>query len=72
MRTKRDRLPWAEVGGRAQAPGRPELQLDFELALVETKLPERPDYAWANEFLLKTEDKMARSVRSGYEKFLQT
>jgi hypothetical protein len=32
---------------------RKELHHDFELALTETKLPERPDYEAANRFLTK-------------------
>jgi len=53
MKAKRGELAWAEVGGRAHAPWRKELHRDFERALAETKLPERPDYEAANEFLLK-------------------
>jgi len=29
------------------------LEVDFERALLETKLPERPDYEVANGFLIK-------------------
>ncbi len=32
---------------------RKELHRDFERALAETKLPERPDYEAANRFLIK-------------------
>ncbi len=53
MRTGRGELPWAEVGGRAQAPWCKELHRDCECALAETKLPERPDYEAANRFLIK-------------------
>jgi len=35
---KRGGIPWPEVDG-----WRKELHRDFELALAETKLPERPD-----------------------------
>ncbi len=31
----------------------PQLHQDFEHALAETKLPERPDYEVANHFLVK-------------------
>ncbi|HEY5911110.1 MAG TPA: hypothetical protein VJA21_10955 [Verrucomicrobiae bacterium] len=41
-------VPWAEVDA-----WRRELHEDFERALSETKLPDRPDYERANEFLLK-------------------
>ena len=40
--------PWAEVDA-----WRKELHRDFERALAETKLPERPDYEAANRFLIK-------------------
>jgi hypothetical protein len=53
MRTNRPWLPWAEDGGRAQASWREELPGDFERALAETKLPERPDYEAANRLLIK-------------------
>ena len=39
---------------------RPELYGGFERALVETKLPERPDYEAANEFLLKARMEMMK------------
>jgi hypothetical protein len=42
------KLPWTEVDA-----WRKELRHDFEHTLAETKLPERPDYETANEFLLK-------------------
>jgi hypothetical protein len=40
-------LPWDEVNA-----WRRDLHRDFERALVETKLPERPNYEAANRFLL--------------------
>ena len=56
VETHRDRLllvkggevPWPEVD-----TWRKELHRDFERALAETKLPERPDYEAANHFLIK-------------------
>src|SRR5260221_5290146 len=45
---KRGHMPWAEVDA-----WRKELHCDFERALAETKLPERPDYEAANRFLIK-------------------
>jgi predicted nucleotidyltransferase len=45
---KRGELPWTEVDA-----WRKELHHDFERALTETKLPERPDYEAANHFLIK-------------------
>jgi hypothetical protein len=41
-------VPWPEVNA-----WRRELHGDFEKALTETKLPERPDYEAANRFLIK-------------------
>ena len=48
LAVKRGELPWAEVDA-----WRKELHRDFERALGETKLPERPDYEAANCFLVK-------------------
>lgn len=45
---KRGELPWAEVDAWRQ-----ELHRDFEQALRETQLPERPDYDAVNTFLLE-------------------
>jgi predicted nucleotidyltransferase len=51
---KRAELPWAEVEA-----WRRELHRDFEKALAETKLPERPDYEAANRFLVRARREMA-------------
>jgi hypothetical protein len=48
LAVKRGEMPWAEVDA-----WRKELHRDFERALAETKLPERPDYEAANRFLIK-------------------
>ena len=48
LAVKRGEMPWAEVDA-----WRKELHHDFERALAETKLPERPDYEAANRFLVK-------------------
>ena len=48
LTVKRGAMPWAAVN-----LWRKELHHDFELALAETKLPERPDYEAANGFLIK-------------------
>jgi predicted nucleotidyltransferase len=48
LAVKRGELPWAEVDA-----WRKELHRDFECALAETKLPERPDYESVNRFLVK-------------------
>jgi hypothetical protein len=56
MTTNRGELAWAEVDA-----WRKELHRDFERALAETKLPERPDYEPANEFLVKARRDMMKS-----------
>ena len=48
LSVKRGEQPWAEVDA-----WRKELHRDFEQALAETQLPERPNYEIANEFLIK-------------------
>ncbi len=48
LTVKRGELPWPDVDA-----WRKELHHDFERALAETKLPERPDYEAANRFLIK-------------------
>ena len=53
LTVKHGEMPWAEMDA-----WRKELHCDFERALAETKLPERPDYTWANEFLLKARREM--------------
>jgi predicted nucleotidyltransferase len=54
LAVKRGELAWAEVDA-----WRKELHRDFEIALSETKLPERPDYEVANLFLIKARREMA-------------
>jgi len=54
LAVKRGELPWPEVDA-----WRKELHRDFERALAETKLPERPDYESANRFLIKARREMA-------------
>jgi len=54
LAVKRGELPWAEVDA-----WRKELHRDFERALAETKLPERPDYEATNRFLIKARREMA-------------
>jgi len=55
LAVKRGELPWAEVDA-----WRKELHRDFERALAETRLPERPDYEKANEFLIKARRQQAK------------
>jgi len=55
LAVKRGDLAWAEVDA-----WRKELHHDFERALAETKLPERPDYEAANRFLIKARRSQAR------------
>ena len=45
---KRGDQPWPDVNA-----WRLRLHQEFDEAFASTQLPERPDYAWANEFLLK-------------------
>ena len=54
LAVKHGEMPWAEVDA-----WRKELHRDFERTLVETKLPERPDYEVANRFLLKARREMS-------------
>ena len=53
LAVKRGELTWAELD-----VWRKELHQDFERALTETKLPERPDYEAANRFLIKARREM--------------
>ncbi len=53
LAVKRGELTWAELDA-----WRKELHQDFERALTETKLPERPDYEAANKFLIKARTEM--------------
>ena len=55
LAVKRGELPWTEVDA-----WRKELHRDFEHALTETKLPERPDYEAANRLLIKARAETAR------------
>ena len=57
MRIKRGEQPWSELN-----EWRLRLHKEFDEAFAGTRLPERPDYAWANDFLLKAR-KVAADVR---------
>jgi hypothetical protein len=59
---KRGELPWPDVDSWRKA-----LHRDFESALVETKLPERPDYEAANRFLIKARREMVFLNKSSNE-----
>jgi predicted nucleotidyltransferase len=59
LSVKHGELSWSEV-----AASRKELHLDFERALAETKLPERPDYEAANGFLIKARREMASAIET--------
>jgi hypothetical protein len=50
LAVKRSEVPWADVN-----VWRKELHRDFERALAETNLAERPDYEAANRFLVKAQ-----------------
>jgi hypothetical protein len=45
---RRGEVPWAEVNA-----WRLDLHAQFDRAFRQTALPERPDYAWANDFLVR-------------------
>lgn len=45
---KRGEVPWEEVNAWRLA-----LHRDFDAAYAATSLPERPDYAWANDWLVR-------------------
>jgi predicted nucleotidyltransferase len=55
LAVKRGEMEWSDVNDWRKA-----LHKDFEKALTETKLPERPDYERANEFLVKARKEMVR------------
>jgi hypothetical protein len=60
---KRGERPWPDVNA-----WRLRLHKEFDEAFASTQLPERPDYAWANEFLLKARREMAETSRVNVEK----
>jgi hypothetical protein len=51
---RRGEMPWAEVNNL-----RLSLHKEFDAALAQTSLPERPDYEQANAFLIKARREMA-------------
>jgi predicted nucleotidyltransferase len=55
LAVKRGEVRWLDV-----VEWRKELHHDFERALSETKLPERPDYEAANSFLIKARREQAK------------
>lgn len=58
LAVKRGELAWAEVDTWRQ-----ELHRDFEVALAETTLPERPDYEAANRFLIAARKDLMATTR---------
>src|SRR5262249_34112445 len=58
LSVKRGEVDWYEV-----SEWRKELHRDFEQALAETKLPERPDYERANGFLIRARKEQAGCQR---------
>jgi predicted nucleotidyltransferase len=56
LAAKGGQMPWAEVDA-----WRKELHHDFERALTETLLPERPNYEKANEFLINARRQQAHA-----------
>ena len=57
LAVKKGDVPWGDVD-----VWRLELHRDFERALAETKLPERPDYVAANRLLIEARRQAARCV----------
>lgn len=55
LQIKRGEQPWPEVNA-----WRLRLHKQFDEAFASTQLPERPDYTWANEFLLKARREMVK------------
>jgi hypothetical protein len=55
LAVKRGEISWAEIDTWRQ-----ELHRDFEQALAETKLPERPDYERVNAFLIESRRSQVR------------
>jgi uncharacterized protein len=53
LTVKRGERPWPDVNA-----WRLRLHKEFDEAFASTRLPERPDYNWANEFLLKARREM--------------
>ena len=56
---KRGERPWPDVN-----TWRLRLHQEFDEAFASTSLPKRPDYNWANEFLLKARREMAAAANS--------
>ncbi|HEY3755288.1 MAG TPA: nucleotidyltransferase domain-containing protein [Opitutaceae bacterium] len=56
MAIKRGERSWADVNA-----WRLQLHAEFEAAFVATRLPERPDYAAANDFLIRARQSMIQS-----------
>jgi predicted nucleotidyltransferase len=54
---KRAEAPWDEVDA-----WRLSLHRDFDAAYASTRLPERPDYAWANDFLVRARRSVAMAA----------
>jgi hypothetical protein len=52
---KRGERPWPDVNA-----WRLRLHKEFDEAFASTQLPERPDYNWANEFLIRARCQIAR------------
>ena len=65
LAVKRGELAWEEIDTWRKA-----LHHDFERALAETKLPERPDYEAANRFLIQARREMANATQAGAGKAL--
>ena len=52
---KRGELPWDEVNG-----WRLSLHREFDAAYASTSLPDRPDYEWANDYVVRARRSVVR------------
>ncbi|MDR3229226.1 MAG: nucleotidyltransferase domain-containing protein [Puniceicoccales bacterium] len=59
-------ISWTEVDA-----WRRQLHLDFEQALASTSLPERPDYAAANQFLIEARWKKSLNLKTAVQREAQ-
>ena len=57
LQIKSGQQPWPEVNA-----WRLRLRKEFDDAFASTRLPERPDYAWAHQFLLKARREMVTKL----------
>lgn len=59
LQIKRGEIPWAEINA-----WRLNLHKQFEAAFAQTRLPDRPNYDWANQFLINARRQMTQSSKA--------